>query len=247
VPAAAAPILSILGDLTELVTSAIGDYGLYAVFLLMLGDAVLPANEAVMLYAGALAAGAFAGSVVLPGVELGHGVPAYLAVATAGTLGSTLGALAGWAIGRYLGRPFVLRHERWLRVSEDDLARGERWLERWGDLAVLLSRLTPVVRSVAPLAAGVLRMGFGRYLLFTLVGTALYCFAYAAIGYAVGSEWERIHARLGVLDYVVLAALLAGAAWLLLRTRRRTRAARQAGSSQAEGGRQGRQRYTRPS
>ncbi|MCS7007804.1 MAG: DedA family protein [Thermoleophilia bacterium] len=227
-PAAAAPILSVLGDLTELATSAIGDYGLYAVFLLMLGDAILPANEAVMLYAGALAAGAFSGSVVLFGVELERGVPAYLAVATAGTVGSTLGALGGWAVGRYLGRPFILEHERWLRLGEVDLARGERWLERWGDPAVPLSRLTPVIRSVAPLAAGILRMRFGRYTVLTLLGTAVYCFAYAALGYAVGSEWERIHDRLGILDYVVLGALVAGAGWLLVRRARRRRRAEDA-------------------
>lgn len=223
-PLAVIPLASILGRVTELVTSAIGDHGLYAVFLFMLGDAVLPANEAVMLYAGALAAGAFSGAVVLFGSEIQQGLPAYLAVATAGTIGSTLGAMIGWAVGKYLGRPFVLKHQRWFRLSEDDLGRGERWLDRWGDWAVLLSRLTPVIRSVAPVAAGTLRMPFGRYTLFTLVGSAIYCFGYAAIGYAVGTEWETIYERLGVLEYVVLAALAAGAAWLLVRRARRRRA-----------------------
>ncbi|MFO7573367.1 MAG: DedA family protein [Gaiellaceae bacterium] len=223
-PTLAIPLASILGRATELVTSAIGDHGLYAVFLFMLGDAVLPANEAVMLYAGALAAGAFAGSVVLFGSEIEQGVPAYLAVATAGTLGSTLGAMIGWAVGKYLGRPFVLKHQRWFRLSEGDLARGERWLDRWGDWAVLLSRLTPVIRSVAPVAAGTLRMPFARYTVFTLIGSAIYCFGYAGIGYAVGTEWERFYDRLGVLEYVVVAALVVGAAWLVVRRVRRRRA-----------------------
>jgi membrane protein DedA with SNARE-associated domain len=219
------PVLlaSILGRITELVTSAIGDHGLYAIFLLMLGDAVLPANEAVLLYAGALAAGAFSGSVVLFGSEIGQGVPAYLAVAAVGTAGSTFGAMIGWAVGKYLGRPFVLRHQRWFRLSEADLARGERWLDRWGDWAVLVSRLTPVIRSVAPIAAGTLRMPFARYSVFTLIGSAIYCFAYAAIGYAVGTEWETIYDRLGVLEYVVLAALAAGGVWLAVRRARRRR------------------------
>lgn len=224
-PTLAIPLASILGEVTERVTSAVGDHGLYAVFLFMLGDAVLPANEAVMLYAGALAAGAFAGSVVLFGNEVAQGVPAYVAVATAGTVGSTLGALIGWGVGKYLGRPFVLHHQRWFRLGEADLARGESWIDRWGDWAILLSRLTPVIRSVAPVAAGTLRMPLGRYTVFTLVGSAIYCFGYAAIGYAVGTEWERIYDRVGFLEYVVLAAIVVGGAWLLVRRVRRRRAA----------------------
>lgn len=219
------PVAFILGELTERITSAIGDHGLYAVFLFMLGDAVLPANEAVMLYAGALAAGAFSGSVVLFGTAVAQGLPSYLAVALAGTLGSTLGAIIGWAIGAYAGRPFVHRYGKWLRISEAELGRAERWFERWGNWAVFLSRLTPVIRSVAPVAAGTLRMPIGRYTIVTLAGSAIYCFAYAGAGYLVGSEWERLYERVGVLEYVVLVALAAGAVWWVARRIRRRRRA----------------------
>ncbi len=216
-------LASFLGELTERITSAIGDHGLYAVFLFMLGDAVLPANEAVMLYAGALAAGAFSTSVVFFGTEVEQGLPAYLAVSIAGTLGSTLGAVAGWAIGAYLGRPFLHRYGKWLRISEGELERAEGWVDRWGSWAVFLSRLTPVIRSVAPVAAGTLRMPFWRYVFVTLAGSAVYCFAYAGAGYLVGSEWEQLEQRLGVLQYVVLAAVALAVVWWVARRVRRRR------------------------
>src|ERR671923_1481821 len=98
-------VASVVSEVTDAVTSAIGDYGLYAVFVLMAIDAVLPAaSEVVMVYAGAVASGAFVGQdVVLFGAELDSGFPAYLAMALSGTLGYTIGSVGGWAIGLYGG------------------------------------------------------------------------------------------------------------------------------------------------
>ena len=91
-------------------------------------DALLPAaSELVMVYAGALAAGVFASQhVVLFGNQLDSGLPAYLAVALAGTIGYTLGAIVGWAIGFYGGRPYVERHGRWLHLDAEKLAAPRR-------------------------------------------------------------------------------------------------------------------------
>ena len=100
-------VASVISGISDAVTSAIGDYGLYAIFLLMLIDAVLPAaSELVMVYGGALAAGAFANQdVTLFGRTIDEGLPAYVAVALAGTIGYTIGAIGGWAIGLYGGGP----------------------------------------------------------------------------------------------------------------------------------------------
>src|SRR5918911_3795939 len=96
-----------VAGITSSLTSLIGDHGLYAVFLLMALDAVFPAvSELVMVYAGAVAAGAFASQhVTLFGSRIGSGFGAYLAMALAGTLGYLLGAIAGWAVGLYGGPP----------------------------------------------------------------------------------------------------------------------------------------------
>ena len=218
-----------LASLSGSLTSLIGDHGLYAVFALMAIDAVLPAaSELVMVYGGALAAGAFASqNVVLFGERIDAGAPAYTAIALAGTIGYALGSVGGWALGVYGGRPFLERRGRWLHLGPDRLDRAERWFDRWDSLAVFLGRILPVVRSFISIPAGVFRMPLGPYTLLTLIGSALWCFALAGVGWALGHNWERFHHAFRYADYAVAAALLAAAAYLVYRYRSR-RAARRA-------------------
>jgi len=107
----------VVASLTSSVTTFIGDHRLYAVFVLMAIDAVFPAaSELVMLYAGALAAGAFSGQhVVLFGNRIDSHLWAYVAMSLAGTIGYTVGALVGWGIGAYGGRPLL--EERGLKSA----------------------------------------------------------------------------------------------------------------------------------
>jgi membrane protein DedA with SNARE-associated domain len=182
----------------------------------MLVDAVLPAaSEAVMVYAGAVAAGAFAGQdVVLFGERLDAGLPAYLAMALAGSVGYTVGSVGGWWIGARAGRPYLERHGRWLHLSPEKLDRAERWFDRWEDWGVFLGRVTPVVRSFVSIPAGVFRAALGRYTLLTLLGSAIWAFAFAGVGWALGSRWEDFHHAFRYVDYAIVAAVLAGIAFL---------------------------------
>jgi membrane protein DedA with SNARE-associated domain len=226
------PVASIVSDVTDAVTSAIGDYGLYAVFVLMFVDAFLPAaSEVVMVYAGAVASGAFANQdVVLFGHQFDSGFPAYVAVALSGTLGYMLGSIAGWALGRYGGRPYIEGHGRWLHLDRERLDRAEEWFDRWEDWAVFLGRLTPLVRSFVSIPAGVLEARFVRYVLLTLAGSAIWCFAFAGAGWAAGASWEQIHNASSYADYVVVAAVVAVAAWLVVRHIRRRRVSEESAS-----------------
>lgn len=221
-------LLSVSGS----ITSAIGNHGVYAIFGLMLVDAVFPAaSELVMLYAGALAAGAFAGqSVVVFGDRLHSGLPAFLGVAAAGTLGYLAGALAGWGIGAYGGRPLLERRGRWLHLGPDRMARAEHWFDRFGQAAAFVGRITPVARSFISIPAGVFRLPLGLYALLTLVGSALWCLAFAGIGWAVGSRWHRVHEDFRFVEYAVIVLLVGAVAYLVLR-RRSSRLARRAEDS----------------
>jgi membrane protein DedA with SNARE-associated domain len=212
--------------ITEAVTHAIGNQGIYAVFALMLLDAVFPAaSELVMVYSGALAAGAFAADVVLFGHTFEPGLPAYLAMALSGTIGYTIGSLIGWAIGLYGGRPYLERHGRWLHLPPERLDKAERWFERFGDLAVFVGRITPVARSFISIPAGVFEAKLGRYTVLTFIGSALWCFAFAGFGWAVGTQWEKFHENFRYVDYTVAAAIVVLAGYLVLRRRRAVSAA----------------------
>jgi membrane protein DedA with SNARE-associated domain len=207
----------LVASISAKLTDFVGGHGLYAVFLLMLIDAVFPAaSELVMVYGGALAAGAFAHEVG----GFGHGPDAYVAIAVAGTIGYLVGAWLGWALGRYGGRPLVARHGRWLHLDEEKLDRAERWFGRWEDWGVLLGRLTPVVRSFVSIPAGVFEVRLWRYTWLTLLGSAIWSFALAGVGYGLGSQYEKFHHAFRYADYAVGAAVVAAIVLVLVRRRR---------------------------
>ena len=200
----------LLASITSSITSFVGDHGVYAVFALLLVGAILPvASELVLLYAGALASGAFASQhVVLFGHRLTGGW-AFVTMTAAGALGYVVGAMIGWQIGRHGGRPFVERYGRFVHVSEARLARAERWFDRREDWAVPLGVLTPVVRSFVAVPAGIFRIPFVRFTLLTIPSAFVFSAVFVGIGWAFGSNYERFHRA---FDYV----LLAGAALVVL-------------------------------
>ncbi len=223
--------------ITEAVTGAIGDYGLYAVFILMFIDAVLPAaSELVMVYGGAVAVGAFPGSeVTLFGREIESTAWAYFAIAMAGTIGYTLGSILGWAIGVYGGRPYLEKHGRWLHVTPEKLDKTEEWFARYGDVTVLVTRMLPVVRSFVSIPAGIGEMPFVRYTILTFIGTIPWCFGLAAVGVAVGSQWEEFHENFRYADYAIAALVVAGIGAVVYRTHRRRARKRAVEERSAEG------------
>ena len=216
----------VLASLTGRLTSWIGHHGAYAVFAIMAVDALLPVGgELTMLYAGALAAGAIAGQhPVLIGHQLHTGLESYLVLAAAGTLGYLVGALIGWAIGRWGGHALLERHGRWLHLTPENVERADRWFERHGRAAVFLGRLTPVVRSFISIPAGTLESPLGPYTVLTLAGSAIWCFAFAGAGWALGSSYEQVHHAFRYVNILAVAGAVAALAALLVLRRRRTRA-----------------------
>jgi len=216
-----------LATVTSQVTTWIAQHGVYAVFALMAVDALLPlGGELVMLYAGVLAAGAIAGAqVTILGAHPATGVESYIVLALAGALGSLAGALIGWAIGVRGGRPLIERHGRVLHLGPRRFAHAEDWFARYGGRAVFIGRLTPLVRSFVSIPAGVLGTPLGIYVPLTLLASLIWCFGFAAAGWAAGGTWESIHHDYGYAEYAAVAAVLVTVGAMILHRRRAASAA----------------------
>jgi membrane protein DedA with SNARE-associated domain len=205
------------------VTSLLAHYGVPAIFVLMAIDAVFPAaSELVMVYAGALASGALVHEVHVFGADL-SGLGAFLVVVAAGVLGYQLGAAFGWWVGRRGGRPFLEGHGRWFHLSPERLDRAEGWFDRYDAWAVLLGRMTPLVRSFVSIPAGVFESPFRRYNVLTLIGNTVWCLVFASIGWALGASWDTFHQDFRFVDYLVVLGAVAVVALLVARFRRRSR------------------------
>ncbi len=183
----------LLAGVSSSFTSQVASHGVYAVFVLMMIDAVFPAaSEIVMLYAGAVAAGVFSdATITLFGHEIPFGFGAYVVMALAGTLGYLVGSLIGWGIGRWGGRPLLERHGRWFHLKPDSLDRAEALVRQVGLVRRARREDHAVIRSFVSIPAGVLEMPLGVYTVLTLIGSAIWAFAIAGAGYALGSSYEH--------------------------------------------------------
>ena len=207
-----------LGQLIEhlgsLIVTIIGTTGYAGIVVLMAIESActpLP-SEIIMPFAGYIAS---TGRFSLP------------LAATAGAIGCNIGSTIAYAIGFYGGRPFVERWGRFVLLSGEDLQRAERFFARFGSAAVFIARLLPVVRTFISLPAGMARMRQLPFQFYTFVGSWLWCFALAYVGYELGRRWEsdpRLRAVLHSMDAVVIGVIALGAAWLIVsRLRRRRR------------------------
>lgn len=181
------------------VLAAFGSYGL--AFLIFLENIFPPIPSELIL--------PLAGFLIWRG-ELGA-VQALLA----STAGALLGAYVLYAMGRWGGRPLVLRFGRVLRVTERDLDRAEAWFERYGDAVVFFARMVPGARSIVSIPAGMLEMPLGRFTVLTAAGSALWNALLLGAGYTLGNNWSRVAGVIEPISDAVLLILVFGGIGLL--------------------------------
>jgi membrane protein DedA with SNARE-associated domain len=147
-------------------------------------------------------------------------------VAVAGAVGCVIGSAAAYAIGRTGGRPLLLRYGRYVLISQADSDRADRLFARYGNAVTFFSRLLPVVRTYISLPAGIARMDFARFCLYTLLGSLPWCLALAWVGSKVGENSRTLGAVFHGLDVVIVALLAVAVGLYVWRHIRHDRAAR---------------------
>ena len=193
----------IVEPIVNVATEFIGSAGVVAVFVLMtLESACIPIpSEAIMLFAG---------------FSVSKGELTLFGVVAAGVLGNLAGSWIAYAIG-YYGRVDLLEKNRLIHLSPKHLKWADDWFSRYGGATVFFSRMLPIVRTFISLPAGVARMPFWRFTVYTIAGCIPWVLTLALVGRSVGDNWEQWRQRLGYLDYAVLAAIVFGIAYLIVR------------------------------
>jgi membrane protein DedA with SNARE-associated domain len=211
-------------DLITQVYEAVGYVGV--VIWVAIESVIIPIpSEVVLPFAGFLVG---TGTAIEPLTGAPWSLPLTI---VAGIVGSVLGAWIAYAIGYFGGRPLIIRWGRYLLFDEGDLRRTEEFFVRYGALASLFGRVVPVVRSLVSYAAGIGKMPFLPFTLYTTIGSAVWVTLLVSFGAAMGAAWEEIMPWLERYESVILvllvAVLLVAVAWRI----RRRRAGRTAGPS----------------
>jgi membrane protein DedA with SNARE-associated domain len=199
--------LNILETLSNFVISVIEQLGYAGVFIAMgIESACIPLpSEVIMPFAGFVV---WKGELTLIGVTL------------VGTAGCLAGSLVAYVVGGYGGLPVLERYGKYVLIRKSELDRAHTWFERYGEIAVFVSRLLPIVRSFISLPAGVARMDVKKFSLYTVLGSLPWCFALAYVGVLLGPHWSDLEALFRYLDVVVIAGMIGLVGYLIYHRKR---------------------------
>jgi membrane protein DedA with SNARE-associated domain len=164
-------------------------------------------------------------TMVFGGFLVSRGELDFFWVAMLGTIANVVGSWIAYWVGLRGGRPLIERWGKYIFLREHELDRAEAWFARRGDMAVFVSRLLPVVRTFISLPAGVARMPFGKFTLYTFLGCLPWTFALTWAGLILGDNWETVLRYGEPISWAIAIAGVAFIAWWLVRRARAKKAA----------------------
>jgi membrane protein DedA with SNARE-associated domain len=167
-------------------------------------------------------------TMVFGGFLVSRGELDFVAVSLVGTVANLVGSWIAYWVGYVGGRPLIHRWGRYVLIRDHEVDRAHAWFERHGEAAVFVSRLLPVVRTFISLPAGVARMPFGRFTVYTFLGCLPWAFALTWAGVLLGNNWETFLRYGRPISYLIAAASVAVIGWWLYRRYRTRKRAREA-------------------
>jgi membrane protein DedA with SNARE-associated domain len=195
------------------ITQIMEDFGYLGIFLIMLIENLFPPipSEIVLPFGGFVT------------TYSNLTVPLVIAVAT---LGSVVGAVILYAIGMVLTMKrveWIIDHYgKWLRIKQKDIHKAFDWFERYGMWTVFFGRMVPLIRSLISIPAGMSRMNFPLFLLYTTIGSVIWNTLLVVIGASLGNNWEKISEFINVYANIVYTLIaIAGISVLVWLLRRR--------------------------
>jgi membrane protein DedA with SNARE-associated domain len=164
---------------SDYITNLIGTFGYPGIILLMtLESACMPVpSEIVMPFAG---------------FAVQQGRLEFFAVGMAGAIGCLIGSVLSYVVGYYGGRPLLEKYGRYILISPHEIDMAHRWFERYGVATVFIARLLPIVRTFVSLPAGIARMDFKKFAVYSFVGSLPWCYALAYAGVILGENWDTL-------------------------------------------------------
>ncbi len=203
-------------QLGEWILQVMSELGYVGIVLLMFLENVFPPipSELIMPAAGFAAA---------------RGELSLVGVIAAGSLGSVLGAIVLYGLGRMLHEQRLIaltdRYGKWLLVSSDDIRKADDWFDRHGNKIVFFGRLIPAIRSLLSIPAGMSGMPFGQFLLYTSLGTTLWSGLLALAGYQLGNNYEAIEVWIAPISKAVVLICVCLLVWFVVKRIRQNKQA----------------------
>jgi len=193
-----------LSLVTNFIISAISSLGYTGVGALMaIESACVPLpSEVIMPFAGFLVA---------------QGKFSLIGVALAGALGCVVGSVVAYAVGIWGGRAFIEKYGKYVLISHHDLALADKFFNKYGSAAIFFSRLLPVARTFISLPAGIAKMNFSKFVIYTFLGSLPWCLALAYVGMVLGERWNTLGVYFHKFDAVIAAVILAFIVWYVRR------------------------------
>ncbi len=197
-------MIGIIENLSNLAIYLIQTLGYWGIFIAMtLESACIPLPSEITM--------PFAGFVVYEGTTN----MTLLGITLVATFANLFGSLIAYAVGLKGGRPLLEKYGRYILISHNRLVNADKWFERYGYEAVLISRLLPGIRTFISLPAGIAHMDIKKFIIYTFIGSLPWCFALAYTGYLLGPHWELIKTYFHILDIIVAIGIVAFIAYII--------------------------------